>query len=157
METGRERSDSFVMPLALVCAGFPPPFKPGALRFLCVLFSSRTWDFAGRGLAARCAWWQSRGDASLTHEVAVGLSVPGSRPGHRRGVRHEVPSARAGSWCLPGVPCVCMWWDTLYLHTLLSNKELLDQISESQREFGCGLLVRAALVTVGAHDPSLDF
>lgn len=62
---------------------------------------------------------------------------------------------------VPGASRVCrvcvVWWDTLYLHTLLSNKEFLDQISESQREFGCGSLVRAALLAVGARDPSLDF
>lgn len=63
-----------------------------------------------------------------------------ARPGHRRGVLGEVPSARGGSWCPQCVPCVYMWWGTLYPPTLSSNKELLEQISESQREFGCGLL-----------------
>ncbi|OPJ87301.1 hypothetical protein AV530_000801 [Patagioenas fasciata monilis] len=43
-------------------------------------------------------------------------------------MRYQAPKG------VPGASWVCVWWDTLYLHMLLSNKELLDQISESQRQ-----------------------
>lgn len=67
---------------------------------------------------------QSRGDASLSHEVAVGLSGPG-----RDGLGVE-PSAPTG-----GTRDVHLW-DTPYLHMLSSNKDLLEQISASKSDLG---------------------
>lgn len=69
-----------------------------------------------------------------------------ARPGHCRGVLCEVPSARGGSWCQQCVPCVYMWWVTLYLHMLLSNKKLLEQIQSPSTSLDVGYWVWAVLV-----------